>query len=106
MAYTHVDKPIKIGNIEIKNRIVRPAHGTVLGKGTMNDRLIAYHEARARGGAALSILEVGSVHPTSAFCLNVFDPEVEGGMRKRGRIRAFSVSCTPSEPSRGLRRWL
>ena len=66
----------------MKNRIVRPAHGTVLGKGTMNDVLIAYHEARARGGAALSILEVGSVHPTSAFCLNIFDPAVEGGMRK------------------------
>ena len=82
MAYTHVDKPIKIGNIELKNRIVRPAHGTVLGKGTMNDRLIAYHEARAKGGAALSILEVGSVHPTSAFCLNIFDPEVEAGMKK------------------------
>lgn len=82
MAYTHVDKPIKIGAIELKNRIFRPAHGTVLGQGTMNDRLIAYHEARARGGAALSILEVGSVHSTSAFCLNVFDPAIEGGMRK------------------------
>lgn len=82
MAYTHVDKPIRIGAIELKNRIVRPAHATVLGKGTMNDALIAYHEARARGGVALSILEVGSVHPTSAFCLNIFDPAIEGGMRK------------------------
>jgi 2,4-dienoyl-CoA reductase-like NADH-dependent reductase (Old Yellow Enzyme family) len=82
MAYTHVDKPIRIGAIELKNRIVRPAHGTVLGKGTMNDTLIAYHEARARGGAALSILEVGSVHPTTAFCLNLFDPAIEGPMRK------------------------
>lgn len=82
MAYTHVDKPIRIGAIELKNRIVRPAHGTVIGRGTMNDALIAYHEARARGGAALSILEVGSVHPTSAFCLNLFEPSIEGGMRK------------------------
>ena len=82
MAYTHVDKPIRIGQIELKNRIVRPAHGTIIGKGTMNDALIAYHEARARGGAALSILEVGSVHPTTAFCLNIFDPAIEGGMRK------------------------
>ncbi|WP_157219370.1 oxidoreductase [Flavisphingomonas formosensis] len=82
MAYTHVDKPIRIGAIELKNRIFRPAHGTVLGQGTMNERLIAYHEARARGGAALSILEVGSVHPTSAFCLNIFDPAIEGGMRE------------------------
>ncbi len=82
MAYTHVDKPIRIGNIEIKNRIFRPAHGTVIGKGMMNDALIAYHEARARGGAGLSIMEVGSVHPTSAFCLNIFDHAIEGGMRK------------------------
>ncbi|MDY6945513.1 MAG: NADH-flavin oxidoreductase/NADH oxidase, partial [Pseudomonadota bacterium] len=82
MAYTHVDKPIRIGGIELKNRVVRPAHATVLGKGTMNDALIAYHEARARGGAALSILEVGSVHFTSAFSLNLFDPAIEGGMRK------------------------
>lgn len=82
MAYTHVDKPIRIGAIELKNRVVRPAHGTVIGKGIMNDALIAYHEARARGGAALSILEVGSVHPTSAFCLNIFEPAIEGGMRK------------------------
>jgi 2,4-dienoyl-CoA reductase-like NADH-dependent reductase (Old Yellow Enzyme family) len=82
VAYTHIDKPIRVGPVELKNRVVRPAHGTVLGKGTMNDRLIAYHEARARGGAALSILEVGSVHPTSAFCLNLFDPQTAGGMRK------------------------
>jgi 2,4-dienoyl-CoA reductase-like NADH-dependent reductase (Old Yellow Enzyme family) len=82
VAYTHVDKPIRIGAIELKNRIVRPAHGTVIGKGTMNKALIAYHEARARGGAALSILEVGSVHPTTAFCLNLFDPAIEGGLTK------------------------
>ena len=82
MAYTHVDKPIKVGAIELKNRIFRPAHGTVIGKGTMNDALIAYHAERAKGGAALSILEVGSVHPTSAFCLNIFDRAIEGGMRK------------------------
>jgi 2,4-dienoyl-CoA reductase-like NADH-dependent reductase (Old Yellow Enzyme family) len=82
MAYTHVDKSIRIGAIELKNRVVRPAHGTVIGKGTMNDALIAYHAARARGGAALSILEVGSVHPTSASSLNIFEPSIEGGMRK------------------------
>jgi 2,4-dienoyl-CoA reductase-like NADH-dependent reductase (Old Yellow Enzyme family) len=82
VVYTHVDKPIRIGAIELKNRVVRPAHGTVIGKGTMNDALIAYHEARARGGAALSILEVGSVHPTTAFCLNLFEPAIEGGLSK------------------------
>jgi len=82
MTYTHVDKPIRVGAVELKNRVVRPAHATIHGKGVMSDDLIAYHEARARGGAALSILEVGSVHPTSAFSLNIFDPALEGGYRK------------------------
>ncbi len=82
MLYTHVDKPIKIGSIELKNRIVRTAHATLHGKGLISDDLIAYHEARARGGAALSILEVGSVHYTSPFSLRLFDPAVEGGMRR------------------------
>lgn len=82
MAYTHVDKPIRIGNVELKNRIVRPAHATMHGKGTVNDDLIAYHERRAIGGVALSILEVGSVHPSTAFSLNVFDPAITDGYRK------------------------
>jgi 2,4-dienoyl-CoA reductase-like NADH-dependent reductase (Old Yellow Enzyme family)/thioredoxin reductase len=82
MAYTHVDKPIKIGRIEIKNRIVRPAHATILGKGGISDDFIAYHEARARGGAGCSILEVGSVHPSSAFSLDLWDPGLGAGYRK------------------------
>lgn len=82
MAYTHVDKPIRVGNIELKNRIVRPAHATLHGKGYINDDLIAYHERRAAGGVALSILEVGSVHPTTPFSVNLFDPAIGDGYRK------------------------
>jgi 2,4-dienoyl-CoA reductase-like NADH-dependent reductase (Old Yellow Enzyme family) len=82
VAYTHVDKPIQVGGALLKNRIVRPAHASIHGKGVMSDDLIAYHEARARGGAALSILEVGSVHWSSAFSLNLFDRSIEGGYRK------------------------
>ncbi|CAB3735910.1 oxidoreductase [Paraburkholderia rhynchosiae] len=82
MSYTHVDKPIRIGNIEIKNRTFRPAHGTGIGLGWMNDALIAYHEERARGGVGLIINEVGSVHPSTALLQNIYDPNIEGGMRK------------------------
>ncbi|SCW80372.1 2,4-dienoyl-CoA reductase [Sphingobium faniae] len=82
MAYSHVDKPIKIGNVQLKNRIVRPAHGTNHGKGFINDDLIAYHELRAKGGVALSVLEVGSVHYTTPFSVNLFDPALESGYRK------------------------
>lgn len=82
MAYTHVDKPIRLGNVEIKNRIVRPAHATTIGPGTMNDALIAYHELRARSGVGLIINEVGSVHPSTPYSMNCFDRDIEGGLRK------------------------
>ncbi|WP_340315470.1 oxidoreductase [Rhizorhabdus argentea] len=82
MAYTHVFKPIKIGNLEIKNRTFRPAHAMGLGRGTMNDAVIAYHEARARGGVGLVINEIGSVHPTTLGFMDIFDPTIEDAMRK------------------------
>lgn len=82
MAYTHVDKPITIGKVQLKNRIVRPAHATNHGKGYVNDDLIAYHERRAKGGVALSILEIGSIHYTTPFALNLFDPAIGDGYRK------------------------
>jgi 2,4-dienoyl-CoA reductase-like NADH-dependent reductase (Old Yellow Enzyme family)/thioredoxin reductase len=77
MKYTHVNKPIKIGPIEIKNRIVRPAHGTLIGQGTINDSLIGYHEERAKGGVALSIVEIMGVHSSSLGALNSFDPSLD-----------------------------
>src|SRR5215218_4096659 len=82
MAYTHVDKPITIGKVEIKNRTFRPPHDTGMGRGLMSDTIIAYHEERARGGVGLMISGVGAVHPTSHFDLNIFDPAIEDGMRK------------------------
>ena len=92
MRFTHVDKPIDLGPMRLKNRVVRPAHGTNLGKGFINDALIAYHEARARGGVALSIIEVGSVHPTSPFSINLWDPALEPGYRKLvERIRPYGM---------------
>ncbi len=82
MAFTHVDKPFRIKNTEFKNRIVRSAHGTNLGEGTMNDRLIAYHEARARGGVALSIMEITGIHQSCAGLMNIWDPQLGDGMRR------------------------
>lgn len=89
MAFTHVDTPIAIGNVQLKNRIFRPAHAVGVGMGTMNEALIAYHEERAKGGAALSILEAGSVHPSTAATLNIFDPAMEKG------IDALLDRCRP-----------
>src|SRR5262245_10877685 len=83
MALTHVLTPIKIGNVEIKNRICRTAHGTILGMGTVNDAMIAYHLARAKSGVGLSILESMAVHPSCPGpTLNIFAPGLEKEYRR------------------------
>jgi 2,4-dienoyl-CoA reductase-like NADH-dependent reductase (Old Yellow Enzyme family)/thioredoxin reductase len=50
-------RPGKIGALEIKNRIVMNAMGTLLENtdGSVSDRLIGYYEARAKGGAGLIV---------------------------------------------------
>lgn len=63
--YPHVSSPLRIGRLELRNRIVRSAHVTGLVRDGIGEPLIAYHEARARGGVGLLILEIASVHPSS-----------------------------------------
>lgn len=82
MAFTHVLEPIKIGAVEVPNRVVRTAHGTGIGGGTFSDDLIAYHLERAHGGVGLTILEILSVHTTSLGTLNAFDPTLVDSYRK------------------------
>jgi 2,4-dienoyl-CoA reductase-like NADH-dependent reductase (Old Yellow Enzyme family) len=72
MRYPHLFQPITIGNVELKNRIVRSAHGTLLS----GEGLIAYHEARARGGVAMSTLEATSVHPSAPSVTPLHKDEV------------------------------
>ncbi len=61
----HILRPVIINGLTIKNRIARASHGTSYGKGVISDDLIAYHEARARSGVGLNILEATIVHPSS-----------------------------------------
>lgn len=77
---THVHTPFKIAGVEIPNRVVRTAHATALG--AMNEDLIAYHLARARGGVGLTFIEILSVHPTSPAALNIFDPGLPDRYRR------------------------
>ena len=65
--FPHLLSEIALGPVTLKNRIVSTGHHTHLADGRPNDRLIAYHEARARGGAGLIISEVAGVHETAAF---------------------------------------
>jgi len=72
-------QPLTIGNVTLRNRIVRSAHGTGFSRGQVTDTLKAYHLARARGGAALSFAEGGQVHWSSPGFLDLTtDETVEG----------------------------
>jgi 2,4-dienoyl-CoA reductase-like NADH-dependent reductase (Old Yellow Enzyme family) len=77
--YGHVLSPIRIKDVEIPNRIVRTAHGTGFAEGGIGPDFIAYHEARARGGVGLTILEIASVHPTAQGGIKAWDDSVLTG---------------------------
>ena len=75
MALDHVFSPIDVGPVRLANRVVRSAQITGLGVGGIGPELIAYHEARARGGVGLTILEMAFVHPSSP---NGIDASTDG----------------------------
>lgn len=60
--------PVTIGKMVVRNRIVSTGHDTVLPEdGAAGDALIAYQEARARGGAGLIVVQVAGVHRTARY---------------------------------------
>lgn len=63
--YDTLFEPVRVGPISIPNRIVRSAHGTLM----QGEALIAYHEARARGGVGMSTLEASGVHASAPSIL-------------------------------------
>jgi 2,4-dienoyl-CoA reductase-like NADH-dependent reductase (Old Yellow Enzyme family) len=80
--YERALSPIRIGPVEVKNRIARTAHATMMARGgTITDELIAYHLARAEGGVGLTILEAAGVHPSSILSLANLDDSIVDGYR-------------------------
>lgn len=58
MSFNHLFTPHEIRGQEFRNRIFSSAHQTILARnGSPAEDMTAYHEARARGGAGLIILE-------------------------------------------------
>ena len=58
--------PIRIGSIEIRNRITLTGHGTGMGRDHRPDeRMIAYYEQRARGEVGLIMFGSQQVHRSS-----------------------------------------
>ncbi|MDE0952246.1 MAG: FAD-dependent oxidoreductase [Halioglobus sp.] len=82
--HPHLLSPGRIGGLALRNRIVLAAMGTNFAgtDGHCTERLIAYYEARAKGGAGLLVLETSaafwpngaSMPNTIAFSDDVFLP--------------------------------
>ena len=66
--FPHLFSPFELKGVELRNRIFSTGHDTDLAKkGLPTDELIAYHVARAKGGAGLIIIQVVAVHPSAMY---------------------------------------
>ncbi len=71
--WPHLLSKGRIGSMELRNRMIVTAMGTSLGNedGTVGERIIAYHEEQAKGGAGLIITGVcGVAWPTGSVLRN------------------------------------
>ena len=70
--FPHLFSPLTLRNCEIRNRIFSTGHDTCLPiDGTVNDALVAYHKARAEGGAGLIVAQVAGVHETARYTTHI-----------------------------------
>jgi len=67
--YQHLLSPIRIGSMQLRNRIVMSAMTTNFGTPDLevSERLIRYHEERARGGVGLITVEMCSVDSAQRY---------------------------------------
>ena len=72
VRFPHLFSPLRIGKLTVRNRILSSGHDTVLVRdGEVTEELIAYHEARAKGGVGLIVLQVSGVHESSRYTTHV-----------------------------------
>jgi 2,4-dienoyl-CoA reductase-like NADH-dependent reductase (Old Yellow Enzyme family) len=88
--------PIDVGPLRLRNRVVSTSHQTSLVHDHLpTDELLAYHEARARGGVGAIFLEATAVHPTgllTAHTIGGFLPEIVDAYRRLGEpLRAHGA---------------
>ncbi|GAB2176057.1 oxidoreductase [Dongia sp. agr-C8] len=71
-ALKHLFSPLTIRGKTIKNRILSTGHDTTMPTDSLpNDRLVAYHQARAEGGVGLIIVQVAGVHDSARYTTHV-----------------------------------
>ncbi len=72
MNFPHLFSPLEIRGKRLKNRIMSSGHDTsMLTDNLVNEPLVAYHRARARGGAGLIVMQVAGVHDSARYTSHV-----------------------------------
>ena len=63
LRHLHLTSKANLGSLTMKNRMILAAMGSNFSTldGHCSEKLIAYYEARARGGAAMLILETSAI---------------------------------------------
>ncbi len=71
-AFPTLFSPLRVRGVTLRNRIVSSGHDTVMAAdGKVTDQLLAYQEARARGGVGLIVTQVAGVHPSARYTSHV-----------------------------------
>jgi len=95
-TFTHLFQPLRIRGCTLKNRIMSSGHDTTLPvDGTVNAALVAYQEARARGGVGLIVLQVSGVHETARYTNHVLmatdDASIAGYRKVAEAVHRFGT---------------
>lgn len=84
--FPHLFSPLRIRGKALKNRIMSTGHDTSMPTDNLvNDQLVAYHTARAKGGVGLIVLQVAGVHDSARYTSHVLmatDDECIPGYRR------------------------
>ncbi|WP_028630621.1 oxidoreductase [Metapseudomonas resinovorans] len=85
-TFPRLFEPLEIRGKRLKNRIMSSGHDTSMpADNLVNDQLVAYHRARAKGGVGLIVLQVAGVHDSARYTSHVLmatdDACIEGYRR-------------------------
>lgn len=106
-AYPNLFSALQLGSVRLRNRIVHASMSTrYVIAGRVTDRLINYHENRARGGAAMLVTEPLNLLPRQRNLqkVMVLDPESRPGLQRwAAAVRAYDSHLIGQiqDPGRG-----
>ncbi len=74
-------EPLSLNRLQLRNRVVRTAHGVLLPWSDDGGGQVDYHVARAKGGTAMAIIGIGGVHDTNPTVIPTHQDRVVPGLR-------------------------